>query len=86
MKTISVGVSEDDYEVFREAAGRSDRSIAQLIREAMARYREEELERRTRLEEVPVLPGHRLRAPLPDRDELYDEIFAPRGGAADPGR
>lgn len=75
MKTISVSVSESDYEAFRKAAGERDRSIAQLIRDAMARFRETELEPRTRLEAVPVLPGHRALLELPSRSELYDEIF-----------
>ena len=79
MKTISLSVSEDDYETFRDAARDSARSIAQLIREAMAFYREERLRPRTRLEEVPVLPGHRPLGDLPSRAELYDEIFASGG-------
>ena len=75
MKTISVSVSESDYEAFRKAAGERDRSIAQLIRDAMSRFRAEELEPRTRLEAIPVLPGHRQIRDLPSRSELYDEIF-----------
>lgn len=80
MKTISVAVSEADYEAFREAARQRDRSIAQLIRDAMARYRETELEPRTPLRSVPVLPGHRLVGKLPSRSELYDEVFELRAG------
>ena len=76
MKTISVAVSKDDYDAFRRGARRGKRSIAQLIREAMALYREERLEEKSRLLELPVLVGHRPAAPLPDPAELYDEIFA----------
>ena len=36
MRTISLSVSEKDYESFRDEAQRSNRSIASLIREAMA--------------------------------------------------
>ena len=36
MKTISLSVSEKDYELFRDEAKRQQRSIASLIREAMA--------------------------------------------------
>jgi len=82
MKTISVGVSEVDYEAFREAARRTDRSIAQLIREAMTRYRETELEPRRPLRSVPVLSGHRSAGRLPSRSDLYDEIFDSRAGEA----
>lgn len=78
MKTISVAVSEEDYEAFRHASGESDRSIAQLIREAMALYREEKLERRTPLRNLRVLAGHRPIAPLPSRQDLYGEMFADR--------
>jgi len=78
MKTISVAVSESDYDAFREAARRRDRSIAQLIRDAMARYRESELQPRSPLRSVPVLPGHRPVGRLPSRSEIYDEIFGPR--------
>jgi hypothetical protein len=81
MKTISVAVSKSDYDAFREAARRRGRSIAQLIRDAMARYRATELEPRSPLRSVPVLPGHRPVGRLPSRSELYDEIFAPRAGA-----
>lgn len=80
MKTVSISVSEADYEVFREAAKESQRSIAQLVREAMAFYRQERLQPRTPLREVPVLPGHRLVGELPSRSEIYDEIAAERLG------
>lgn len=76
MKTISLSVSELDYEAFRRAARNLGRPIAQLIREAMARYRAEELEPRPPLRDLPVLAGPRLRTALPSRAELYDEIFS----------
>lgn len=40
MKTISLSVSENDYEAFRAESTRAGRSIASLIRDAMADYRE----------------------------------------------
>lgn len=76
MKTISVAVSEDDYETFRRAARAEHRSIAQLIREAMSFYRNERLERRPPLRDIPVLAGHRPTGELPSRSEVYDELFA----------
>lgn len=78
MKTVSLSVSEEDYEAFREAARRGERSIAQLVREAMAFYREHRLQPRTRLEDVPALAGHRPLGELPSRAELYDEVFPER--------
>lgn len=75
MKTISVSVLESDYEALRKAAKKEGRSIAQLIREAMALYRQERLEAAPRLHDVPVIPGPRPRGPLPDRQEIFEEIF-----------
>jgi hypothetical protein len=75
MKTISVTVSSEDYEVFRQVASSEGRSIAQLIREAMAYYRAEKLRRSTRLTKLPVLAGHRALGPLPSRADVYDEIL-----------
>lgn len=40
MKTISLSVSENDYEAFRAESARAGRSIASLIRDAMLQYRE----------------------------------------------
>jgi hypothetical protein len=54
-----------DYEAFRFAAKKQNRSIALLIREAMAEYRVSKLEVKTRLLDIPVLPGHRLVGTLP---------------------
>ena len=81
MKTISLSVSVEDYEAFREAAREQGRPIAQLIRESMAVYRAEHLERRQRLDHLPVLAGHQPTGALPSRPEIHDEIFAARGSA-----
>ena len=82
MKTISLSVSESDYEAFRRAARGKNRPIAELIREAMTVYRTERLEARTPLTELPALAGHRLVVDLPSRDELQDELIGDRGGSA----
>ncbi|HET6613133.1 MAG TPA: ribbon-helix-helix protein, CopG family [Kofleriaceae bacterium] len=74
MKTISVAVSEEDYEAFRRVARATQRPIAQLIREAMAHYRGQ-LGAQTSMVDVPVLVGHRPKGDLPARGDLYDEIF-----------
>jgi hypothetical protein len=84
MKIISVSVSASDYEAFRRAAQAQHRPIAQLIRDAMALYRATELQERTPLTDVAVLPGHRPRGPLPTRAELYDEMFGDAPGDLDP--
>jgi hypothetical protein len=81
MKTISVSVSESDYEAFRQAAEQGDRSIAQLIREAMRLYRSERIEIRKPLRDLPVIPGHRQIRKLPRREEIYEEAFNRREGS-----
>ena len=78
MKSISLSVSEDDYDAFRAAAEREERSVAALIREAMSFYRRERLHERQPLERLPVLAGHEPIAPLPSRVALYDEMFEDR--------
>ena len=75
MKTISVSVSADDYRAFQRAAREQGRPVAQLIREAMAVYRAERLEERGALSDLPVLPGHRPVGELPDRSEVWREVF-----------
>jgi len=76
--TVSVAVSKDDYDAFRRGARREKRSIAQLIRDAMALYRQERLEEKTRLVDLPVLVGHRPLRDLPSRAEIYEDMVADR--------
>lgn len=72
MKTISLSVSEEDYDAFRAYAKKHDRSIAELVREAMRLYRER-LGSLSRLETLVVLDSAPLE-PLPSRAEFYDEL------------
>ncbi len=44
----------------------------------MADYRTQKLSKKTPLTELPVLAGHRARTSLPEREELYDEVFSVR--------
>jgi hypothetical protein len=78
MKTISVSVSESVYEDFRLAARKMDRSIAQLIREAMRTYRDLYLTEREPLRELPVLSSMKPLGDLPSREEIWSEISASR--------
>jgi Ribbon-helix-helix protein, copG family len=73
MKSISVSVHEDDYEVFRAHAKREGRSIAELVREAMRQYRQK-LGSINRLEHVTVLDGPTPKGPLSDKSAIYDEM------------
>ena len=79
MKPISLTVDAREYEEFRRLAASRRRSVAQLIREAMAEYLSR-LEQRTPLRDLPVLAGHRPTGALPARADLYDEVFASKAG------
>lgn len=46
----------------------------------MSFYRQEKLEERPRLTELPVLVGHRTLGDLPTRSELYEEAFEEASG------
>ena len=72
MKSISVSVHEDDYEVFRAHAKREGRSIAELVREAMRLYGRQ-LGELNRLEHIPVLDGPRPKGTMLEKSEIYDE-------------
>jgi hypothetical protein len=75
MKTISVNVSEPVYEDFMEHAQRTDRTAAELIREAMDLFRNERIRPRTSLMKLkPLNLGKTLR-PLSDRDDLLGEML-----------
>jgi hypothetical protein len=76
MKTISIAVPESEYEAFRRAAEVRNRTVEHLVREAMSVYREERLETRKPLRDLPVLLGHRPMGEFPSRSEVYGEMFA----------
>jgi len=80
MKTISVSVSKSVYEDFRRGAREKDRSIAQLIREAMKLYRDLHLSKKEPLRNIETFPECKLVGKLPTREELWDEMTEERIG------
>jgi hypothetical protein len=75
MKTISVNVSEPVYEDFMEHAQRTDRTAAELIREAMDLFRNERIRPRTSLRDLKPLNLGKTLKPLLRRDELLNEML-----------
>lgn len=74
MKTISVNVSKPVYEDFMELAKRTDRTAAELIREAMDLFRNQRIRPRTSLAALkPLNLGKTLR-PLTSREDLLGEM------------
>jgi hypothetical protein len=75
MKTISVNVSEPVYEDFMQHAQRTDRTAAELIREAMELFRNQRIRPRTSLAELkPLNLGKTLKS-LSNRDDLLGEML-----------
>jgi len=75
MKTISVNVSEPVYDDFMEHAQRTDRTAAELIREAMEMFRNQRIRTRTSLSALkPLNLGKTLRPPT-SRDDLLGEML-----------
>ena len=74
MRTISLHVSDSDYEAYKTLAARTSRPVAQLIREAMSRWLGEHPLDAPSLRDVrPVDLGPMLQ-PF-DRSELADEMY-----------
>ena len=76
MKTITINVSEPVYRDFQRGAKAQDRTASELIREAMAEFRQRRLHRSTTLADLnPVSVGRVLR-PLHRDDDLLSEMLA----------
>ena len=73
MKPISIRVREGDFQRFKALAAQTGRPVAELIREAMARYLEERASRRV----SPLSIQPHASGPLEahwTRSDLYDEM------------
>lgn len=75
MKTITINVSEPVYGDFREYARRQDRPTSELIREAMALYRDQRIRPSGSLRDLrPLSLGEVLR-PVAADDDLLGEML-----------
>lgn len=75
MKTISVNVSEPVYEDFMQYARRTDRTAAELIREAMELFRNQRIHPRTSLASLKPLDLGKTLKPFSGRDDLLGEML-----------
>jgi len=78
MKTITVNVSAPVYRDFQDFARRSDRTTSELIREAMAAYRDQHIRsgQSLRASRPPLSLGDVLRPLEPDDDLLQEMLDA----------
>ncbi len=74
MKTITINVSEPVYRDFQQYAKVQDRPTSELIREAMALFRDERIRPRRSLRELEPLSLGRVLAPL-GGDDLLAEML-----------
>jgi hypothetical protein len=75
MKTISINISEPVYEDFIDYARRTDRTAAELIREAMELFRNQRIRPRTSIAGLkPLNLGKALR-PFTGRDDILGEML-----------
>ena len=75
MKTISVNVSEPVYKDFLEYARRTDRTAAELIREAMELFRAQRIAARSSIKTLGPLDVGEVIAPLDAEDDLLGEML-----------
>ena len=75
MKTISVNVSEPVYQDFLDYARRTDRTAAELIREAMELFRAQRIAARGSIRRLSPLDLGEVLAPLHAEDDLLGEML-----------
>ncbi len=75
MKTISVNVSEPVYQDFLDYAKRTDRTAAELIREAMELFRNQRIRPPTSLAGLKPLKLGKVLRPLTREDDLLGEML-----------
>jgi hypothetical protein len=75
MKTISVNVSEPVYLDFLAYARRTDRTAAELIREAMELFRAQRIAARGSIKRLSPLDLGEVIAPLDSEDDLLGEML-----------
>jgi hypothetical protein len=75
MKTISVNISEPVYDDFVEHARRTDRTAAELIREAMELFRNQRIRPRTSVASIKPLDLGRVLRPIKNREDLLGEML-----------
>ncbi len=75
MKTITINVSEPVYRELQEYARTHDRTTSELVREAMAAYRDRLLRDRTSIRKLQPLSLGKVLKPLRPGDDLLGEML-----------
>ncbi|WP_455383524.1 CopG family ribbon-helix-helix protein [Salinispira pacifica] len=75
MRTITIHVPEELYGAYQASAEESNRSAAELIRNAMEEYFQTHLARTGSIFDAPAADAGRILAPLSSEDDLLDEML-----------
>jgi len=75
MKTITINVDDGVYQDFSREAQRLKRPTAELIRQAMERFREQRLIRRTSLRDIRPYDAGGAVKPLTSDDDILGEML-----------
>jgi predicted transcriptional regulator len=75
MKAITINVSDSIYQDFAHEAKRVRRPTAELIRQAMERFHEEKLMRRTSLRDLRPFDAGGLVQPISPDDDVLGEML-----------
>jgi hypothetical protein len=75
MKTISLNISEPVYRDFMEYARKTDRTAAELIREAMELFRNQRIHPQTSVAALKPLDLGKPHPPGTDRDDILGEML-----------
>ncbi len=75
MRTITINVSEPVYREFQEYASTQGRTASELIREAMAIYRDLRLAQHASVRDLQPLSLGRIKKPISRRADLLAEML-----------
>jgi len=75
MRAITINVSDPVYREFQEHARKNDRTVSELIREAMEEYRTRKMRPRTSLRDLRASSVGAVLAPLGRDDDLMGEML-----------
>lgn len=75
LKKVTVAVSESVYREFQERAWRDERTVSELIREAMEYYARERLRQSQSVLEFQPFNLGKMKKPLSRKDDLLAEMI-----------
>lgn len=75
MKTITINVSEPVYKAFQHHARTVDRTTSELVREAMADYYANRIQKSISIRDLPALEVGKVLKPFNRRGDLLEDML-----------